>query len=188
MAELTKEERSAIGARSRRKGATNEQQLARAFTAWWGSEVRRTPMSGAYGRTWALAGDLMFTREDPFPFHVEAKAREKWEMEHLFEPERTGPVLGWWGETESEAEYQKCFPMLIFTRNQRAQFVMIPYAVLKKLDDLEQQSAHLLVPWPGGPIAVVRLIDFFERVAPDTVRELREPDVRHRSDQEIDFS
>ena len=59
-------DRSKVGKRSRRKGASFERDIARVFSAWLGCNVRRTPMSGAYGGEWNLGGDLMFEATVPW--------------------------------------------------------------------------------------------------------------------------
>jgi len=65
------------GKRSRNKGAQFERTIAKALTKWFGFEVRRTPMSGAYGSHWNLGGDLMFTEE--VPWFAELKNTQVWE-------------------------------------------------------------------------------------------------------------
>jgi len=97
---------SQVGAYSRRKGAAFERKIARLFADWTGYPCRRTPMSGAYGAEWNLAGDLMFSRGDhPWksnspPLLIELKRREGWTMDQIVA--RTGPFFDWWRKLGSE--------------------------------------------------------------------------------------
>lgn len=52
----------------------------------------------------------------PFPFFIECRNREKWELASVFVKEHK-EIRAWWGETFAKAiEVDKC-PLLVFTRN-----------------------------------------------------------------------
>lgn len=138
------------GAMSRRKGVTFERYVAKVFTEWWGSEVRRTPLSGAYGGEWNLAGDLMF--QEPFPYLVELKNRENWTMEQVFEGR--GPVFDWWTKASKEAAAAGLEPMLVFSRARKNVYVMCKRMPLVRplllIGGAEGLPVTLLSAWLAG--------------------------------------
>jgi hypothetical protein len=119
------------GKRAKNKGNNYERRVAKLIQDWWRqwsptAEFARTPMSGgsALKLGWDMAGDIV-CNDDEFPFHVEAKKQEHWTMEQLFKG--TGPVLKeWWEQAAGECPEHRT-PMLIFTRNNVPDFVMMEY-------------------------------------------------------------
>jgi len=121
--------RVAAGKRSKRKGNSNEREVAKMLAAWWGSgEWMRTPSSGGWGRSkqvrddFNAAGDIVTTATD-FPFCVEVKSEEGWELEQLLRSPEKCPIAKWWKQAVDETPEGK-HPLLLFTRKMRPWFVM----------------------------------------------------------------
>jgi hypothetical protein len=157
---------SKSGAMSRRKGVTFERKCARLFAAWWGGQVQRTPLSGAYAPEWRLAGDLMFV--DPWPFEVEIRNRENWHLEQLFEG--TGPVMKWIDEIEERAKDSGLRPMLVLHRNRVPALIVLRGEDLVALGWTQLTDVPVCVPSPRW--AIMSLETFFARVSPDRVKTL----------------
>ena len=106
-----------VGAYSRRKGSAFEREVALMFSNWTGLVCRRTPMSGAYGSDWGLAGDLMFMSDEPPNFIVELKRREGWTWEGILNGR--GPIFKWWAtlNEECQADSRDPEPILVFKKN-----------------------------------------------------------------------
>lgn len=104
----------------RRKGAKFENAIAREVTAWTGVKFTRTPSSGG----WAKTGDI--TPKDPkemvkFPFNLELKNNETWNLPMLFKFADTGklpkPYSDWWKQCTDDAKKSKRIPMVVFSRS-----------------------------------------------------------------------
>jgi hypothetical protein len=75
---------------NRKRGASNEYKAVDTFQAWWlkpdGTEYewRKTPQSGgsALAEGFDMAGDICTTAKD-WPFHVECKRTEDWDLGQL---------------------------------------------------------------------------------------------------------
>jgi hypothetical protein len=111
---------------SRQKGASNERVVAKMFEKWYGKKVRRTPLSGGWSSAaFGVTGDLVC--EDPhFPFHVECKKREDWQLDDLITGVRARDersILAWWQQTLDTCPKDK-EPLLVFTRNGKAQLIL----------------------------------------------------------------
>ena len=107
-----------IGRHSRRKGSAFEREIARLFSRWCdGLPCRRTPMSGAYGPEWGLAGDLMFQGDNVPNVIIELKRRESWTWPSLLN--NRGAVIRWWRTLvkECKKDPRDPEPVLIFKRN-----------------------------------------------------------------------
>jgi len=127
---------SAIGRRSRRKGANSERAVAAMLTQWWrrlepDCQFVRTPSSGGWSTKQVRAefrasGDVMTTAAK-FPFCVEIKRREQFSWDRVL-ASKPSPVWAWWAQTCRAAEEQKAMPMLWLRRNNELWRVVLPDA------------------------------------------------------------
>ena len=181
---------SAQGKKSREKGVAFEREMAIAFTSWWGSAVRRMPLSGAYGAEWNLAGDLMFVT--PFPFYVELKKRENWSLAHLMHEER-GPVPGWWRTASAEALLAGQRPLLIVARNRREPLVLFRGRDVRDMPCVNKSGLPRLVRrnWVvqgGGAEDDVQIFQLSVLLAPWTLEAFRALDTLSTQHRELDFA
>jgi len=113
--------------KSRDKGQRGERQVAKIMSEWWGSDFTRTPSSGGF-RTkkfrddWNASADLV-TPDETFPFCVEVKNAEGWNLEQLIKSS-DGMIWTWWDQTVNQCTEGK-IPLLCFTRNRQPWFYMI---------------------------------------------------------------
>jgi hypothetical protein len=148
---------SRVGRGSKNKGSSFERLIATAFSEWWGEEksFRRTPMSGGWDRNRAC-GDLI--TPEGFPFTVEMKNFEAWDILHLITSEKS--VLGQhWKQTLNETAPGK-LPLLIFTRNHQPTFYMMRLCdhadVVTPLQDAGElpPESHYLITDDGRTIGL----------------------------------
>ena len=113
---------------SRGKGNRGEYKVRDLLQKWWGKEFVKTPKSGGFAtkqfrKDWNAGADV--TTADPtFPFSVEVKWQEKWDLDMLL----TAPhnkVWGWWEQTLRQARDVDKWPLLVFKRNRRPWLVMM---------------------------------------------------------------
>lgn len=92
-------ERSAANRNNRSRGSSNEYKACNTFIEWWKKpdggayEFKRTPQSGGSDLAigWDMAGDVCTNAPD-FPFSVECKRDQGWNLEQLINP--TGTRMG----------------------------------------------------------------------------------------------
>ena len=180
---------SKAGAKSRRKGANFERETAVLFRKWWGDGVQRTPMSGAYGPEWELAGDLMFVdppKSQPhrrWPFYVELRNRESWRLEQLYAGE--GPVFAWLEETKGAAMKMDLLPMLIIHR------AFVPALVCIRQQEIDgmRYAAEGAICTTVAEWRIMALDGFLATAAPEQVWRLNKVGRSVRApDQPIDFT
>lgn len=121
-----------MGVNGRKKGQTAERKLAKMFSAWWGSEFTRTPLSGGFATAkfredWNACGDLV-TPDKSFPFCVESKKVEGWTLEQMLMSDKTH-MHKWWEQTVTETPQGK-LPLLVFTKNHAPLYAMMRYTDL----------------------------------------------------------
>ena len=83
--DISAEQRSRLGRRSRNKGSSYERIIARKFKEKYNAELMRTPQSGGFAKNNARAGDF---RGDIVPvddtidlrLHIEAKNQKNWSL------------------------------------------------------------------------------------------------------------
>lgn len=108
------------GVNGRKKGAGQELKVAKLFTEWFGAETYRTPGSGGWAtrktnKNLNASGDLVC--EDPtFPFCVEVKKVEGWDLTSLFDPKQKALFFKWWKQCVDETPEDK-IPLLVFNKN-----------------------------------------------------------------------
>jgi len=108
------------------KGRKAEREVAKLCQEWWrrlepGCEMVRTPLSGGWSgptvrASFRASGDLM-TTADRWPFTVEVKRRECWNVGRLFAGQ-TSPAWGWWQQAVEQAREEGGVPMLWCRKNQ----------------------------------------------------------------------
>ena len=123
---------------SRQKGKAGEREIAKLLQAWWRQlepecEFASTPLSGGWHHAsirggMKLSGDLCTTAEQ-FPFVVEVKRREKWNLDRLLKGGKS-PVRGWWKQCCLAALEMGGKPLLIFRKSRE------PWLVMARIDDL----------------------------------------------------
>jgi hypothetical protein len=123
----------------RAKGAVAEREIAKLFEDWWqpvepGCVFKRTPMSGGWASPEArgdfgTAGDLVTTARR-FPFAVEVKRREGWNLERLWSG-RPSPVWKWWAQARAAAaEMQHKTPLLLMRQSHMDWLAMVPLSFM----------------------------------------------------------
>lgn len=115
-----------MGAKNgRQKGNNAELQVAHLIEAWWhqiepGKAFRRSPSSGGWATPevradFKASGDLV-TKAEKFPFSVEVKRREGWNLANVLAGRRS-PIWRWWAQTNKAAKEMNAHPMLWFRQN-----------------------------------------------------------------------
>lgn len=131
------EDGAGVMAEGRNKGARFEADICKALSGWRHpdrdfSKVpqhelpfrRRFTTSTSLEGHWQGHGDILHRPEVKFPFTVECKKQENWDMDGMLTNAKWPPAL-WWGQAVSQAETAKRHPMLIFARNLREPHAMI---------------------------------------------------------------
>lgn len=127
------------------KGSKAEREVATILQEWWrqlepGATFVRTPRSGGWlaGRDlFDARGDLMVKLAPRFPWCVEVKRRERWDLQN-FEEGRPTAIWAWWAQACRDAEKAGRRPMLWARQNLRDWIVIVP-AELKRIS------------WRSGP-------------------------------------
>ena len=116
------------GKKSKDKGRNYELSIAKAWSEYTGLEIIRTPMSGAWAGT---SGDLLpKNREQNFPFVIECKKQEDWNLFQVIKGE--GEFYKWVDQVISEVRKdleitkQERFPLVMFSKNYQPDFIACP--------------------------------------------------------------
>lgn len=125
----------------RQKGSTYERAIAKHFAKWSNSDVKRVPLSGGWAKEakFDVKNDLVST-DKYFPVGVECKKQEKWKMEDLLVNKKS-KVFDWWEQVNEECVKWR-FPLLVFTRNFCADFVMIDTEDFKSISGLHEPTGR----------------------------------------------
>lgn len=122
------------GKGSRNKGNGAEREVAKLIKDWWDPVEKknfvRTPLSGGWGAPairagFKASGDLM-TDAKKFPFSVEVKRREGWNLDRLLSGGKS-PVWGWWAQAITQSKEMSCTPMLWIRKNRQPWRIIIPW-------------------------------------------------------------
>ncbi len=107
---------------SKAKGDTYERKIAKKLTDWTGLKFERVPASG--GLHWKsdnrVYGDIV-TNDPDFPFIIELKNRESWNMDSLINGSKE--VENWWKQVTADAKATGKEPMVIFSRNRQPDYL-----------------------------------------------------------------
>lgn len=79
-----------------------------------------TPLDGH----WEGAGDILRRPDIAFPFCVECKKQEGWELDGMLANDKW-PPWGWWDQAVTQAEKVGLHPLMIFARNLRQNYVLL---------------------------------------------------------------
>lgn len=113
------------GINGKNKGSEYERKIAKSLSGWWQEPFQRTPASG--GLQWQndnrVAGDIVTPEKSKFPFVVECKKRENWNIEQLIKD--TGDIEKWWAQVTKDCTRTSLRPMLIFSKNFAPDYVMV---------------------------------------------------------------
>lgn len=138
---------------SKKKGNANETWAAKKLTAWWGSDFKRIPTSGALrwnGITDAY-GDLLVPED--FPGIVECKHNKKFELLAILtcKPNKDN-ILGWWEQVNEDvrrASKEQGFtrePILIAKGNRTTPIIAVSSKLAQSLPQIKQlQVPNLFV-------------------------------------------
>lgn len=120
-----------IGRGARAKGHNFERVSCRLLANWWGKSFIRVPLSGGWNKN-VVTGDAFPIDENgevdtTFPFSVEDKCQEGWELYHFLTGK--GPFMRWFKQCERDCPKGK-HALLIFKKNYSPVFAMIRSEVL----------------------------------------------------------
>lgn len=136
---------------SKAKGDTYERKIAKKLTEWTGLKFERVPASG--GLHWKqdnrVYGDIVTNNPD-FPFVIECKCREEWNMDSLINGNKK--VEKWWQQVTADAEATGKKPMLIFTRNRQPDYIMLEAAHVQNMVGLSYRKTQ------GVPFSMITTV------------------------------
>lgn len=158
---------------SRDKGGRGERQAAKEFRDWWGTDFARTPGSGAFAtrqkdpHAWSASGDLV-THDKSFPFCLEIKWVEGWNMEQLLRNDGC-IIYEWWRQATGECP-PEMLPLLVFKKNNHPFYCMIDADDMASEEFLrDEQIRYFELPLTKGitgvypmKVYVMLLSDFFK--------------------------
>lgn len=122
----------------RLKGNKAENDVCYRLTAWWGRlqlpvvrswKVTELPFRRRFTTgipvtgTWAGAGDILTKPESDFPYCVEVKKKEGWQLDGMLSNPKW-PVWDWWQQCRVQAGHAGKHPLLLFSRNNAPWLVM----------------------------------------------------------------
>lgn len=117
----------------RAKGKLGEREVAKLHEAWWGTheegaQFKSTPQSGGFSTPevrahFKMAGDLMTTAKT-FPFVVEVKRREAWDLRRVYAL-KPSPVWAWWRQACAAARVQGGVPILWIRKNRSTDWLVL---------------------------------------------------------------
>ncbi len=118
-----KEERTKRAKAARRKGKRGERALCQRLEQTFGVAFHRTPASGAmrWGKRADVRGDII-CEELWFPFVVEEKNREAWDLELFFKGK--GGIWKWWGQVLGDSKDVGKIPLLFIDKVRSPGFVI----------------------------------------------------------------
>ncbi|AGT13408.1 holliday junction resolvase [Bacillus phage Troll] len=120
-----------MGKMSKTKGAGYENKIAKELSDMWGGKFSRVPASGGlhWGSDQRVAGDIIPPLGMKFPFVVECKKREGFDLSHLFK--NIGQIKDWFQQVVMDSRRLKVHgvsPLLIFSKNREISYILLPYS------------------------------------------------------------
>lgn len=125
---LTKEERSKIGKKAKRKGNKYELKIAKMIGEAFGvpyEQYYRTPRSGGGSKKGDMTSESK-KMDEIFDFHVECKSEEGWNLKTLFDskiPRLPSLIVGWIEQVKKDAGERDW--ILVFSKNYYPDLVLI---------------------------------------------------------------
>jgi hypothetical protein len=106
------------------KGSKGEREVVKRCQEWW----RRV-----HSKKFRACGDLLVDPETKrWPFAVEVKRREAWNLEWLIAG-RASPVWGWWLSTQEDGRKLELEPMLWFRKNRMPWLVLLRFEYISAI-------------------------------------------------------
>lgn len=158
-------------AQSGPKGNSYERRIAKLLTKWSGIELIRTPMSGAWQGT---TGDITpKNKNHPFPFLIECKKNEGWDMDAVVSG-RSALFKSWIDQLIRETREDQIitgelkFPLLIFSRNRRSDYLLLPETSLDLLSPIQcgDFTTIITIIYKKRQFAIVLLDEFLDLYYP----------------------
>lgn len=167
-------------ARSKPKGNKHELSVAKLFSAWWGSEFKRVPSSGALrwgGVSWVYSDILP---PEDCPVALECKIRAEIDIWALVRPgSDTSHIhhpIAWWNQAVDDAT--RCYletgkvihPMLVFREDKKKSYIAMEADLLAAILPKHATYGTLWVSNPGAHarFVVMDLASFFSAVTRET--------------------
>jgi len=121
-----------MGKKSKDKGSAFERTVRTMFCKAWDIEMERSPRSGGWGKM-GTRGDLIV---DPlkypyWPFFIECKNQQAWDITHLFQGTEKSKVVEWWEKAKRQAAEDDKTPLLVFTKKYSPIFVRCNFWLLE---------------------------------------------------------
>jgi hypothetical protein len=133
---------------ARAKGKDYESLICKEFTTWWnrpGCVFQRTSFLQTLSLNQRIAGGdlvpvipLQNKLDTSFPFSVECKKDESWDLVHWLKANPKNIFGLWWKQCTTDAVANAKSPLLIFSRNNAGSFV-----VMKVEDEVNHFSGFL---------------------------------------------
>lgn len=150
---------------SRQKGSEYERKIAKILGAWYKEEFHRVPASGGlrWGDDNRVAGDITTPVDSSFPFTVECKKREQWDLEQILKG--TGEIETWWQQSINDSVRVNTLPFLVFSKNFAPDFLMITDEVFEKLLAVSKTAPfnYFKVSTSDKPVRIVCLLEDFTK-------------------------
>ncbi len=141
-----------MGVNSTNKGHDFERKVAKIFSEWWGSEIRRTPMSGGSGIS-NLHADLV--ADEKFPFSVECKKYREVKFSSFLTTENN-LLIQWWEQSLKESFENRKVAIVVFAENRGEIFVMVAKTWLWDLKrDISELKKYIILDSFGEHIPLV---------------------------------
>lgn len=157
----------------RNKGSAYERHIAKKLGEWWGEKFQRTPASGGldWGKDNRVCGDIVTPPDSSFPFTVECKKRESWNMDSLFKGSKE--VEKWWVQVKGDCEKSDLFPMVVFSRNLQPDYILMRHRHWHEIHHTGRQIVvppdRIILHIDMDEVVVLRLDDFTNLYTPDMV-------------------
>lgn len=158
------------GINGRTKGHTFERKMAKVFSEWSGTELRRTPMSGG----WQKTGDITAVKPEDlviWPLNIECKsyAKDTFHLEDLLKKKNGGPIVKWWKQCIKDADISNRMPLLVFTQNRDIVYVMGYYEDFK-LRVPTTEYLKYYIPYDEDEVVIMTLDTFLESLDIDHLK------------------
>ena len=160
---------------SRSKGARYERKIGKKFREWLKDSFpknenpddffKRTPGSGSWSRKHCPGEDLVIPTW--FPFSVEIKHREHWDLSSTVRGE--GPVWVWWEEAKQKVPREL---ILVFTKNYEIDWILMSLDTYNSYPKTNKKvtSLQLYIP-ERGKFVLMPLDSFFEKFKPKGMKK-----------------